>query len=407
MLYFKYIITILFVDGNYKQLKQLDIINSKVSFIDDGTFCDLEQLMELNMAKNFITRLNHNIFGPNKLWKFVISDNMLSDLKDFDINYFPNLKFFDISNNKLKTLPINLLEKLKKDKNFTISAKSNPWNCTNKNWTRLLDTVLFHKFCDDNQPEFVDEMPRFLAIEAPPKPNFISCAFWIAGAFWIGIIVGNIFLIRRTLFRKVNKTKVNQSTQLNFSNNNLPRLIRKTFTNYKQVEHLLIINSRVSFINDGAFYDLKQLKEVNIAKNFIAHLSSKMFGYNSNLRKLVVSDMLNDLDSFDISYFPKLAIFDIINNKIKILPENVLEKLEDDSLIVLIGNNSWDCANKSWSRILNPHLFQKFCINRGSQIFKEMPKFLAMKTPRQTDFPSCTYWIIRGFWVVLLQGIYV
>ncbi|RZC36521.1 uncharacterized protein BDFB_009625, partial [Asbolus verrucosus] len=360
--------------------------------------------MELNMAKNFITRFNNNIFDLNKLWKFVISDNMLSNLEDFDINYFPNLKFFNISNNKLKTLPKNLLEKLKKDKNFTISAKSNPWNCT-YNWTRLLDAILFHKFCDDNQLEFVDEMPRFLAVRTPPKLSFISCAFWNAGAFWIGIIVGNVFLIRRTLFRKVNQTRVNQSTQLNLSNNNLPRLTRKTFNNYKQVEQLLIINSRVSFINDGAFYDLKQLKEVNIAKNFITHLSSKMFGYNSNLKKLVVSDnMLNDLDSFDISYFPQLAIFDIINNKIKILPENVLEKLEDDSLVMLIGNNSWDCANKTWSRLLNPWLFQKFCINRGSEIVKEMPKFLAMKAPRQGDFPSCIYWIIGGFWGGVIAG---
>lgn len=189
--------------NKYQKLQELNIINSRLSSIEDGAFYDLQQLTKVNMSKNFISNLSEKIFSPrSKLWKFVVSHNTLSDIANFDINYLPELTILDISNNYLKYLPVSLINRLKNDNNFTLIASNNPWDCSDKRWSFLLNENLQQTFCGVTQ---------FLPLRLPPQASFVTCVFWIFGSFWCGVIMGNLCMIKKIVFR--NKTKQDQSTQ--------------------------------------------------------------------------------------------------------------------------------------------------------------------------------------------------
>ncbi|XP_044269693.1 leucine-rich repeat-containing protein egg-6-like isoform X2 [Tribolium madens] len=241
MPYFQYFITILFVDclaitcltyenitrlnlansdllmikretfNKYQKLEELNIINSRLNSIADGAFYDLPRLTKVNMSKNFISKLSEKIFRPgSKLRKFDVSHNMLTDINDFDIEYLPELAIFDISNNQIRYLPVNVVNKVKNDKNFTLIATNNPWDCTTEKWSAFLDNQLAHKFCESKIT------PQILAMTLPPQSGLSTCIFWIVGAFWCGIILGNLCVIRRIVCRpKLNKQ--DQCTQYDFS----------------------------------------------------------------------------------------------------------------------------------------------------------------------------------------------
>ncbi|EFA01179.1 leucine-rich repeat-containing protein 15 [Tribolium castaneum] len=252
MPYFQYFITILFVDwslaitcptyenitklnlansdllmikretfNKYQKLEELNIINSRLNAIADGAFYDLPQLTKVNMSKNLISGLSEKIFRPgSKLWKFVVSYNMLSDIDDFDIGYLPELAILDISNNHMRYLPASVVNKLKNDNNFTLIAANNPWDCTNEKWRDLLDKHLAEKFCG---PEV---SPHSLVMTLPPQAGFTTCIFWIVGAFWCGIILGNLCIIRKLVCKPKGLSKQDQCTQydswaFSFSENRL------------------------------------------------------------------------------------------------------------------------------------------------------------------------------------------
>lgn len=202
--------------NNYPELEELNIINSGVTSIADKAFYDLPHLSRVNMSKNFITSLSHKIFRPrSKLWKFDVSSNMLNNLDTFDVSYFPELELVDVSNNQLRFLPESFIRKLESGGGFRVISYNNPWNCQHKNWSHLLSENLRKEFCAD---EARLDLTQTLALKLPPQANFVTCALWVFGAFWVGLIAGNMCLIKKIIFPEKPIVKVDQSTNTHHGN---------------------------------------------------------------------------------------------------------------------------------------------------------------------------------------------
>lgn len=187
--------------------------NTQTTEIEKEAFYDLENLKNLYIVNNNLSSLVPDVISPNNslLW-LDLSNNSLTSLTNFNVQAFPSLTVLNVSYNALEYLPIDILDKLRSSNQFYLIIDDNPWNCSRSEWNANLSAELTQAFCTNLS--LVEGQYATSAQKEVQGSNsttqFTSncssgvfetqCAFWIFGAIWAGIILGNISKLKTMLF---------------------------------------------------------------------------------------------------------------------------------------------------------------------------------------------------------------
>nr|CAH7745256.1 unnamed protein product [Callosobruchus chinensis] len=193
-------------------LNKIVLKNVHLREIITDAFSNLKALKYLDLGNNNLETFN---MSENSCLEYLdLSDNNLQNLSFLDdAHRFNSLKYFDISNNFIKFLPLSLVQKLKTDPSFRLVPDGNPWNCNLSDWSSNLNQELIELFCNrkstancqhgSNRPKFIrifEEQAPDEKVTCPVPTCFTQCLFWFFGAIWIGIIIGNVSKIWKLLF---------------------------------------------------------------------------------------------------------------------------------------------------------------------------------------------------------------
>lgn len=178
---------------------------------------------------NNLSTFNLNRFNSSTLVWLDISNNSLTNLSDFNVNAIPSLLVFNISYNLLEYLPLDILDKLRFANKFYVIVDNNPWNCSRSEWKQYLTADLTMAFCYD-LTTMSDSYEASEEVDLAPK-QFVNssstscgthctegkfkeyCSFWIFGAVWLGIILGNVRTLKRLICCPTTVTKDDKTTQ--------------------------------------------------------------------------------------------------------------------------------------------------------------------------------------------------
>jgi leucine-rich repeat protein SHOC2 len=108
------------------------------------------------------------------------------------------------------------------------------------------------------------------------------------------------------------------------------------FKNIDCVDGLILSNNRLNNI-PIAIKDLKQLKELNLDKNFIKNIPIAFFENNPNLERVTLSN--NSFTQLPLPYFSDLKSYDLSNNGIKDISGQIVLKNTRIEHINLIHNS--------------------------------------------------------------------
>ena len=108
----------------FEPIVNLNLASNEMRTIDPHFFKWCKSIESINLSNNFINNLTliFKALEPvqSKIRELKLASNQISSLVDFSV--FPRLESLDLSNNKVKTIPISLLNGLKKLNSLYLSS---------------------------------------------------------------------------------------------------------------------------------------------------------------------------------------------------------------------------------------------------------------------------------------------
>lgn len=194
--------------NKFRNLEGLHLANTGIKLIEDYAFHMLVKLKRLDLSHNLIRYVDSNLF-PSDLEDLLIGQNALESLDGFDVDKFVELRLLDVSNNKIKVLPQNLL-----NRSVRVIVSGNLVNCSKQRGLKYTAKVLCLSDVS-NEIMSADSSLSSLPVDnvkSKNKCSFACCVFWIFGACWFGVILGNVWKIK-TLTCPSKRKSLHKSTQ--------------------------------------------------------------------------------------------------------------------------------------------------------------------------------------------------
>ncbi|XP_026280418.1 connectin [Frankliniella occidentalis] len=96
-----------------KMLRRLLLNNNKLRMLGDCTFCEMPHLTELYLNENGLQYLSVRAFeGLSRLSRLMLGDNALQVLSPGSLNGLARMRYLDLRNNELNTLPYETVKPL-------------------------------------------------------------------------------------------------------------------------------------------------------------------------------------------------------------------------------------------------------------------------------------------------------
>ena len=295
------------VFGFMKNLKVLNLNSNKLQEIEPGTFDQLKLLETLDLCFNNLKFLTVSaVKGLANLQVLLLADNHLQVISSNILDPLKVLKSADFSNNDCITLsyPKVTLKEIKDHLNkdciktveiecFTLGPDHNEveeiqkktFDCNAVNLTIKHPVTKISKLRNQNGFDYltfsiIDQHVSFLPLE-----------------------LGNTFT-------KLNVLIVMQSK--------LTALNQRDFEGLKNLKSIIIVHNNLASIEPGVFDDVPQLEHLNLSSNHIQSLPAMAFVKLVRLKTLNLSD--NKLQNFLFELLPSSNVieeFYIQNNEIK------------------------------------------------------------------------------------------
>ncbi|XP_075226714.1 toll-like receptor 7 [Lycorma delicatula] len=296
-----------------RELQTLDIGSSNVRTIPEDVFCTLGNLQVLNLTKNSVRVMDSLGFsstrvecgggldlrsldlsfndlrilpdqsGLNRLRRLhnlYLQENYISKLGPDSLTGLTSLRVFNVSNNKLETLPEGLFAGCRELREIYLQNNS----------LYELARGLFHR------------LEQLLVLDL--SNNQLSSNQVDEGTF-----VGLIRLI-----------------VLNLSHNALTRIDAKTFKDLFFLQILDLRNNSIGYIDDNSFLPLYNLHTLNLAENRLHKISGHFFNGLFVLTKLTLNNnLIVNIDPQAFRNCSDLKDLDLSSNAIQEVPEALSE----------------------------------------------------------------------------------
>ncbi|VDD87512.1 unnamed protein product [Enterobius vermicularis] len=314
-------------------LEKLVIVNN--SLVNLATLGSLPKLQLLNLDYNKLNVLSKDVFKRlGKLKHLRLEGNMLSELprqhetsaisRDLLKDVGETLELLDLSNNALTTVPSDALSTTKNLRYLDLSY--NKISTLRKIDLRHMDKLIEIRLNDNALTSIgdgaFDELTQlqYLYLQRNGLTNFDS------SRLLDGLKKLEVLDLSCNNLEKVPHLHNHPNVrQVKFDSNKIRVLRSSTFKNNPRLQLLSLQNNRIDSLADGTFHELKQLTILLLENNLIHRL---MLRGAPRLQQLNLrNNSLNELENNTFQFVPELKIIDLSYNGLHRIPRNLFVPL--------------------------------------------------------------------------------
>lgn len=354
-----------------KNLQTLILRNCYISNIYDNTFETLLNLMHLNLTHNSISSISSNAFaGLTKLKTLDLSSNRISTLGEQLVPLI-RLHSLDLGQNVLKEINSGVFRMLTHLQTLTLNGNKleNLHGDGLKGLGSLKTLNLRH--CDlTTIPSDLFSNSRIIQtldvgynriFSLPPSKDFIQSSPYL-----------RILIVDGNRIEALNKHQFSgmRMSLLNLAKNRIRQLPFGVFEHFN-VNELDLSENVINSIHRNAFTQIAlQLTKLNLAGNSLGALPT---GWADSLYRLQHLNLsmcaLDHLNTHEFGKLQSLQILDLSKNRIKYIPQPVLDSF-NRLIQVTLEQNAWHCDCKmlpfrKWlftSKIGNIHCSSRYSL---------------------------------------------
>lgn len=255
-------------------LQMIDLNHNRISVIASGTFRNLTVLRILDLSYNTLKSLPEDAFLGCKLERLNLSNNNIfhAPLRSLE-HVHPTLRYLDLSNNRITSIPTSGLNGLPGLLSLNLSA--NKLTILNENSFKKLQN-LFHLDLSQNSLYRVDDAPfrpllslqslvlKDVSLQYVPTLFLPSLRFLDLSSNLLTNISDQSFV------------QVKDLRRLDLSHNYLQEVPQHVWHSVKKIRYLDISYNPIQVLSMSSFEKLSKLKELDMRGLDLKHLDSRI-----------------------------------------------------------------------------------------------------------------------------------
>ncbi|XP_075158088.1 uncharacterized protein LOC142231362 [Haematobia irritans] len=324
-----------------RSLQHLTMANCSLTSLPEDIFTKNTNLVKLDLCDNLLSNMNRNLFiGLNVFKELRICRNHLTEFPHVALYNLSTLEILDLSRNLFSTIDfyklsgtLNLRQLNLKDNKITSLTGFNAVNLTQLDTVDLSGNLLLSlpaNFLRNSiNLQKVDlSSNRFLQI-----PSSALSDISLPRLSWLNLTGNPINTIYTVIEERYPYLK-----ELYICQTNLSILTSYDFKAFKALQHLHLVNNRITRISPGAFTNLTNLLTLDISVNELELLPIERLKGLNNLRVLNIShNVLRELDEFS-SDLIQLQVCDLSFNQLDRVSRFTFTHLHNLVELYLMGN---------------------------------------------------------------------
>ncbi|XP_058978013.1 chaoptin [Musca domestica] len=324
-----------------RSLQHLTMANCSLSALPEDMFNKNTNLVKLDLCDNQLTKMTRNLFnGLNVFKELRLCRNHLMEFPHVALYNLSTLEILDLSRNLFSTIDfyklsgtLNLRQLNLKDNKITSLTGFNAVNLTQLDTVDLSGNHLLSlpaNFLRNSiNLQKVDlSSNRFLQI-----PSSALSDISLPRLSWLNLTGNPINTIYTVIEERYPYLK-----ELYICQTNLSILTSYDFKAFKALQHLHLVNNRITRISPGAFTNLTNLLTLDISINELELLPIERLKGLNNLRVLNIShNILRELDEFS-SDLVQLQVCDLSFNQLDRISRFTFTHLHNLVELYLMGN---------------------------------------------------------------------
>ncbi|EDW75170.2 uncharacterized protein Dwil_GK19841 [Drosophila willistoni] len=342
-----------------RSLQQLTMANCSLSHIPDQLFAKNTNLVSLNLCDNLLTQMNRNIFsGLNVFKELRLCRNYLSEFPHIALYNLSTLESLDLARNQLSSIDffklsgtLNLRQLILKENKINSLSGFNAVNLTQLDNVDLSGNLLLSLPANFLRHSInlqrVDlSSNRFLQI-----PSSALSDVSIPRLSWLNLTgnpINKIYTVKEERYPYLKELYICQT--------NLSILTSKDFEAFQALQHLHLVNNRITRISPGAFRSLTNLLTLDISVNEMEMLPKERLQGLRLLRMLNIShNTLKDLEEFSTD-LAQMQILDLSFNQLDRITKKTFRNLHGLVELKLMGNRMTVLSNDAFRFLRKLHV---------------------------------------------------
>ncbi|KAL9881930.1 uncharacterized protein ACN427_010004 isoform 2-T2 [Glossina fuscipes fuscipes] len=324
-----------------RSLQQLTMANCSLTALPEELFSKNTNLVKLDLCDNLLSLMNRNLFhGLNVFKELRVCRNNLMEFPHIALYNLSTLEILDLSRNQFTTVDfyklsgtLNLRQLNLKDNKITSLSGFNAVNLTQLDKVDFSGNMLLslpanflrHSI---NLQKVDLSSNRFLQI-----PSSALSDVSIPRLSWLNLTgnpINKIYTVKEERYPYLKELYICQT--------NLSILTSKDFEAFQALQHLHLVNNRITRISPGAFKSLVNLLTLDMSVNELEILPKERLQGLKLLRLLNIShNTLKDLEEFS-SDLSQLQICDLSFNQLDRISRKTFRNLHGLVELYLMGN---------------------------------------------------------------------
>uniref|UniRef100_A0A1A9WPL0 Fibronectin type-III domain-containing protein n=1 Tax=Glossina brevipalpis TaxID=37001 RepID=A0A1A9WPL0_9MUSC len=324
-----------------RSLQQLSLANCCLATLPEELFSKNTNLVKLDLCDNLLSLMNRNLFhGLNVFKELRVCRNNLMEFPHIALYNLSTLEILDLSRNQFTTVDfyklsgtLNLRQLNLKDNKINSLSGFNAVNLTQLDNVDISGNMLLslpanflrHSI---NLQKVDLSSNRFLQI-----PSSALSDVSIPRLSWLNLTgnpINKIYTVKEERYPYLKELYICQT--------NLSILTSKDFEAFQALQHLHLVNNRITRISPGAFKSLINLLTLDMSVNELEILPKERLQGLKLLRLLNIShNTLKDLEEFS-SDLSQLQICDLSFNQLDRISRKTFRNLHGLVELYLMGN---------------------------------------------------------------------
>jgi len=297
------------ISGVFNLLNSLQVLNlgrNTISEITPDAFRDMTNLLQVDLSRNAIQRLQPGVFENAYLTQVNMSGNQLEEIQEESFSNLEILEVVDLSNNKISSIKNGAFNRIPHLKTLHLQG----------NLLTSYKGDVYSGMGNDTELEYLDLSGNQMTYLYPESFQFHPRLAWVSFA-------NNRFSFFPTQFIK----SLANLQHLDLERNQIKSLDDNDFASLPQLRKLKLAHNEIESISETAFQNSSQLQFIDISWNNISQLKSDVF---NGILRLQLDASHNNLTAIPDKLFEKRKVFrlesiDLSYNQFTEIPVNVLQ----------------------------------------------------------------------------------
>ncbi|XP_033364820.1 protein slit-like isoform X1 [Bombus vosnesenskii] len=330
-------------------LSKLELRDCGIESIKPRAFSNLRNLEHLSLRSNQLESINWDMVqGLHNLKHLDVSHNNIYRITNDVFDHLPYLISLDVSDNAMNCIGIEYIaHQLRYLSSLDVS--NNPWSC----------------LCGTKLAEFLDSRgiqynrSSLLLKEdcyASPVPEVThspSISMTISPTARNETIEGTCIIMEDTTRIRYRCTGGNllllqsirqDATSIEFYEGHLPRLPAESLRRFVNLQELVIRNSELTTVEEGAFNGLNKLENLTIQDNPLEMVGSSWFAFPNLGRLDLRGNSIKYIESGSFRYLKNLTYLNLEGNDLRCIFTSDLNDMPNVYIVEFSGNPlKWRC----------------------------------------------------------------